>query len=87
LGEKFEICVESVYLPNDRGTKENVLNLSGEILKKRQVELLDISHDQVDDPDFSSAFDPSSFVSEKTGRGPLGANWAEVKQQKPNISK
>ncbi len=71
--------MESVFLPNDRGTTENALNLPNEILKKRQVELLDISQDQVDDPDFSSAFDPTSFVSEKTGRGPLKADWM-VKQ-------
>ena len=75
MGERFEICVESVYLANDRGTTENALNLSDEILKKRQVEILDIGKDQVDDPDFSSAFDPRSHVSEKTGRGPLTESW------------
>lgn len=75
MGERFEITVESVYLPNDRGQTENALNLPPEILKKRHVELLNISKDQVDDADFSSAFDPRLFKSEKTGRGPITENW------------
>lgn len=67
--------VESVYLPNDRGQIENALNLSTEILKRRQVEIVDIANEQVDDQDFSSTFDPRAFVSLKTNRGPLSPSW------------
>ncbi len=75
MGDRFEVTVESVYLPNDRGQTENALNLSNEILKKRIVEILNIAEDQVDDVDFSSENDPRTFHSEKTKRGPLTESW------------
>lgn len=75
MGDRFEITVESIYLSNDRGEKENALNLPNEILKKRFVEILDIAKDQVDDQDFASENDPKNFYSTKTNRGPLNASW------------
>lgn len=75
MGDRFEISVESIYLPNDRGDKENALNLPNPILKKRVVEILNIAKDQVDDPDFASDNDPSKYYSTKTKRGPLEESW------------
>lgn len=76
MGDRFEITVESVYLPNDRGQTENVLNLSNEVLKKRIVEILNIATDQVDDVDFAKdSNDPREYHSEKTNRGPLTESW------------
>lgn len=75
MGERFEITVESVYLPNDRGQQDNVLNLPTDIIKKRIVQILDIAKDQVDDQDFVSDYDPKLFHSYKTNRGPLSESW------------
>ena len=75
LGDRFEITVESVYLPNDRGEQYNVLNLPNDVLKKRIVEILDIAKDQIDDQDFTSDYDPKAFHSSKTYRGPLTESW------------
>lgn len=75
MGDRFEITVESVYLPNDRGQQANVLNLSNDIIKKRIVEILDIAKDQVDDQDFISDYDPKLYHSSKTNRGPLSESW------------
>ena len=75
MGDRFEITVESVYLPNDRGDKENALNIPSSILKKRAVEILNIAKDQVDDQDFASENDPSKYYSIKTKRGPLEESW------------
>ena len=75
MGDRFEITVESVYVPNDRGDKENALNIPNSILKKRAVEILNIAKDQVDDQDFASENDPSKYYSIKTKRGPLEESW------------
>jgi hypothetical protein len=75
LGDRFEISVESVYLPDDRGQLSNALNLPIEILKKRSVEILNIATDQVDDQDFASELTPRSFKSSLRSRGPLTDSW------------
>lgn len=78
MGDRFEITVESVYLPNDRGQEANVLNLPNDIIKKRIVEILDIAKDQVDDQDFISNYDPKLYNSFKTNRGPLSESWMVI---------
>ena len=75
MGDRFEITVESIYLPNDRGQMHNALNLSTEILKKRTTEILNIASDQVDDKDFESENNPKTFKSSRTFRGPLEDSW------------
>lgn len=75
MGERFEITVESIYCLNDRGDKENALNLPKDILKKRVVEVLNIAKDQVDDQDFAAEIDPSTFKSSKQNIGPLSDSW------------
>ena len=78
MGDRFEITVESVYISNDRGQIENVLNLPNDILKRRIVELLDIAKDQVDDQDFASDYDPKLYRSCKTNRGPITETWMVI---------
>lgn len=75
MGDRFEITVESIYLANDRGQSDNALNLPNEILKERNVEILNIVNDQVDDVDFTSEVDPKTYNSRKTDRGPLKESW------------
>lgn len=75
LNDRFEITVESVYVPNDRGLIENALQLSGDTLKKREVQLLDVVNDQVDDQDFHTEYDPATYHSKMTGRGLFTKTW------------
>jgi hypothetical protein len=86
LGDRFEITVESVYLPNDRGDRVNALNLPNEILKKCAIEILNIAKDQVDDQDFASENDPSIFHSFKTNRGPLNESWIVILRDGDKLS-
>merc|ERR1711872_197567 len=44
-------------------------------LKERTVVPIDIANDPVNAADFKKDEDPSTFVSEKTGRGPLKGDW------------
>lgn len=76
LGSRLEIAVRSAHLP-DRGTTENVFNLSPQQLKERQVVVLDIGKDCVNDSHTkdADAYNPAEVVSKKTGRGPLVGNW------------
>ncbi|VDL59750.1 unnamed protein product [Hymenolepis diminuta] len=70
--EKFSLEIESMYL-DDAGEQENVFNLSPEDLKVRIVDYIDI----VTDPLAPSkpTEDPSTYISQVTGRGPLSNNW------------
>ena len=59
----------------DRGQSENVHELDKKKLKDRTVVPIDIANDTVNAADFKKDEDPSTFVSEKTGRGPLKGDW------------
>lgn len=72
---KFYIAIESMHLP-DAGTSENALKISNNELNQRKVEVLDIAAKLPKQP--LEEFDPSSYQSTKTGRGPLQKGW-EVK--------
>lgn len=56
---------------DDRGTNPNALGLTPEELKMRQVDWIDIVKDPLPQGGLVCKEDPSKFVSEKTGRGPL----------------
>jgi transposase len=77
LGEKFSIEIETKYY-NDDGHQVNVFDLSEEDLKARSVDVIDIVKDQLWGSDYVEEEDPKTFVSEKTGRGPLGEDWIET---------
>merc|ERR1712179_349761 len=54
----------------DRGKTENVFQLNEDQLKKREVIVIDIA-DAVPKYDYNADEDPTTYTSEKTGRGPL----------------
>jgi len=78
LGERFSIVQETKYVDSDDGAQENIHNLSGEILKQREVDFIDIVTESVAPKYYKSEEDPTLFKSEKTGRGPLQAGWRET---------
>lgn len=49
------------------------LGLDPKIVKKRQVEFIDIAMDPVEN--YVESEDPMMFKSQKTGRGPLKEGW------------
>jgi len=53
-----------------------VHNLPEKELKKREVEIIDITS-PVPEKDYKEDEDPTKFHSEKTGRGPLEEGWIE----------
>lgn len=64
--------MQTIHLP-DNGSTENAHNLGAEKLAMREIIHVDIAKDPVNDPKPNT--DPSVFVSEKTGRGPLADGW------------
>ncbi|XP_023032873.1 protein retinal degeneration B isoform X2 [Drosophila willistoni] len=74
--EKFSLDIETYYYP-DNGFQENVFQLSGSDLRNRIVDVIDIVKDQLWGGDYIKEEDPKHFVSDKTGRGPLGDDWLE----------
>lgn len=72
--EKFMLEIETYYFA-DNGHQENVFKLSGSDLRNRIVDVIDVVKDQLQGADYVREEDPSVFVSQKTGRGPLNENW------------
>jgi hypothetical protein len=72
---KFQLILETTHLP-DYGTTENALNLDSKMIKKRQVEFIDIAMDPVET--YVEDEDPTKFRSQKTGRGPLQEGWQKT---------
>ncbi|KAL5962415.1 Calpain-7 [Taenia solium] len=70
--EKFSLEIETKYL-DDAGDSENVFDMSPAELNTRIVDYIDI----VTDPLAPSkpAEDPSTYISQVTGRGPLWPGW------------
>jgi len=75
MEDKFKFIIETRHVA-DRGDSENVHNLSEKDLKKREVEIIDITAD-LPEKDYKPDEDPTKFHSEKTGRGPLEPGWIE----------
>lgn len=74
--EKFSLEIETYYFA-DNGNQENVFQLSGQELRNRAVDLIDVVTDQTYAAEYNREEDPKLFVSEKTGRGPLADTWLE----------
>lgn len=72
--EKFSLEIETYYFA-DNGNQENVFQLSGQELRNRAVDLIDVVTDQTYAAEYVHDEDPKVFVSEKTGRGPLTDAW------------
>ncbi|XP_065202321.1 protein retinal degeneration B isoform X2 [Planococcus citri] len=75
--EKFFIEIDTVYR-GDYGDQYNVFNLSGNDLRNRVIDVIDVVKDTVEN---IAEEDPTIYVSEKTGRGPLTVNWLEEYSQ------
>ncbi|WKY01010.1 hypothetical protein Q1695_015198 [Nippostrongylus brasiliensis] len=76
MKENFFVKIETMHLP-DRGTTENAHELTPEQLERREVVNINIAADNeyLNPGDINPATTPSTFVSEKTGRGPLVGDW------------
>ena len=69
MKENMIIDISTLHL-SDRGESENVHQLTGDELKKRQIIYINIA-DKVSRSDYKPEDDPEKFQSKKTGRGPL----------------
>ena len=49
--------------------------MSDDLLKQREVDVIDIVVDEVDPKYYKKEEDPKIFKSSKTGRGPLESGW------------
>jgi len=72
MGKSFSMVVETMHAEDD-GSTENILNLSPEELKTREVIHIDIANDTY--KYYRAEEDPTTFRSVKTGRGPLVGDW------------
>ncbi|KAL5109813.1 Membrane-associated phosphatidylinositol transfer protein 2 [Taenia crassiceps] len=70
--EKFSLEIETRYL-DDAGESENVFDMSAAELNTRIVDYIDIVTDPLTPS--KSTEDPSTYVSQVTGRGPLWPGW------------
>lgn len=83
MKDKFKLIVETQHVGSDRGDLDNVrpsssrqaLNLPKDLLKKRDVHIIDIVNDKLDAKYYQADQDPTKYHSEKTGRGPLTPEW------------
>ncbi|XP_049819691.1 protein retinal degeneration B-like isoform X2 [Aethina tumida] len=74
--EKFSLEIETYYFP-DNGHQENVFKLTGSDFRNRIVDVIDVVKDQLYGADYVQEEDPQYYISEKSGRGPLNAEWLE----------
>ena len=64
----------------DGGQTENIFNLTESELSSRVVDLIDVVKDQ--DQNYVADEDLTSFISEKTSRGPLDKDWLDTYSKK-----
>lgn len=83
MKENMIIDISTLHLP-DRGESENVHQLTGDELKKRNVIYINIA-EKVSSGDYKPEYDPEKFKSEKTGRGPLLSTEAWQKTCEPHM--
>eukprot|EP01097_Dermamoeba_algensis_P004328 TRINITY_DN2854_c0_g1_i1.p1 TRINITY_DN2854_c0_g1~~TRINITY_DN2854_c0_g1_i1.p1 ORF type:complete len:287 (-),score=46.38 TRINITY_DN2854_c0_g1_i1:178-957(-) len=79
LGGRFYISTETCY--SDRLDEENIHGLSEDLLKVREVDVIDIVNDVVEPAHYKESEDPKLFSSKKTGRGPLTTDWMKTCKQ------
>eukprot|EP00282_Hemiselmis_andersenii_P037632 CAMPEP_0169431398 /NCGR_PEP_ID=MMETSP1042-20121227/2924_1 /TAXON_ID=464988 /ORGANISM="Hemiselmis andersenii, Strain CCMP1180" /LENGTH=246 /DNA_ID=CAMNT_0009541803 /DNA_START=144 /DNA_END=881 /DNA_ORIENTATION=- len=84
LFKKFKMTVETQLREGPAGTEDNALQIPPRLLKKRQVEVIDIVESKL--PKDSAAkygeFDPTTSRCGRAARGPLKKGWrkTQVKQ-------
>lgn len=80
FGERFSLTIESRHFDMDKGERENALELSEEVLKKRVVSVLDIGADQpTDKNEYKESEDPRLMQSKNFPEkyGPLTEGWKD----------
>ena len=80
FGERFSLTIESAHFNDDKGDRENALELDEERLKKRVVQRWDIGADQpTDKKEYKESEDPRLFDSKNFADkyGPLTEGWQE----------
>ncbi|ELT97422.1 hypothetical protein CAPTEDRAFT_171798 [Capitella teleta] len=74
---RFSIHIETRY-KNDNGCTENCMKLDEEELSTREVDFVDIAHDEFPEKHYKEEEDVLKFKSKKTQRGPLlEKDWKE----------
>uniref|UniRef100_A0A914ZVH9 Phosphatidylinositol transfer protein n=1 Tax=Parascaris univalens TaxID=6257 RepID=A0A914ZVH9_PARUN len=77
MKENFYLTIESMHLA-DRGGSQNALALNSDLLKKREIVMIDIYNDSdLKATDITPETDPRVFLSKRTGRGKLTADWSK----------
>ncbi|XP_046463780.1 phosphatidylinositol transfer protein beta isoform-like isoform X2 [Daphnia pulex] len=74
MKENFQLVIESIHHAGGPDV-DNILDLSEEMLKLREVVHVDIANDKISSKDYKADLDPTIFRSKKTGRGPLTGSW------------
>jgi len=77
MKENFTLKIETMCVPEDRGDKDNVHELSAEQLKMRKVERIDIANDPIPsgDPNVPGR---TQITKADPPIGPLSGNWRET---------
>ncbi|XP_061416960.1 membrane-associated phosphatidylinositol transfer protein 2-like isoform X2 [Lethenteron reissneri] len=75
--EKFSIDIETHY-QQDGGDQLNVFNLGAAEKRQCSVDTIDIVRDPMAPHEYVVDEDPRVYRSERTGRGPLGDDWASL---------
>jgi len=78
MGDSFTFTIESRHFSDD-GKQDNVHNLPQDVLKKREVDFIDIATDKIEKKDYKKEEDPTLVKSEKAARGPLTEGWKDKK--------
>jgi len=76
MKEDFHLTIESIHRA-DGGDSENIMGLSPDKLKIREVCHIDIAKDRIASADYKANYDPCQFKSLKTGRGALKESWQQ----------
>lgn len=81
MKESMSVTVESFHVDGDRGQLDNALNKSQDILKQREVVVIDIANDPKSY--YLQTFNPAkedvnTSFSQKALRGPLQGSWAKT---------
>jgi len=77
MKDSFHINIETIHKAGVG--EENVHGLDQETLKSREIVDIDIADSAcVTSQDYKEDEDPSTFKSEKTGRGPLNKGWFNI---------
>lgn len=74
MKDGFEVSIETWHKPG-LGELENVHNLKGNELRKRDVVHIDIVKDPISSSDYKEEFDPKKFKGCIGGRGALTDDW------------